>query len=411
MPTAARRTFSYAKYTGLVAAIVSLAAGPALAQNKAAQREAHCADRRTASEREICIDRDLTRRDAYLNEVYQELKGLLSTSDFRGLRIEQRAWLRERNRCGARKSCLADSYTDRTAILEQMIENQSNPGISHVEIGCGPQQDFINGECFNKLEDEGFAWLATTYRDQLNGNRKTASLSYGVPETDNIAFSATCRAGASRGYATAIFGYDISGQRSGREVSLQVTIGGYRENLPGKVYLNPVDEGVSGVVVAIGPDDPFWETLASGSAMTYALDNKPTTRLGLNGSGQAARQFVADCLGGTQTASTGGADVELHASCEAWGKIRSQNSNTPITLTFVNRSGSHRAVTWINFEGTPVDYAALNDGESYTVNTYLTHPWMFTDGPGNCMEIYVPKAGDRRFEITAQSPAFGPGND
>ena len=55
----------------------------------------------------------------------------------------------------------------------------------------------------------------------------------------------------------------------------------------------------------------------------------------------------------------------------------------------------------------PVDYA----GQSYTQTTYLTHPWMFTDGLGNCIEMFMPQKGVSRFEITVPNPAFGPDND
>ncbi len=226
------------------------------------QREADCATRPTPSEREICLDRDLTRKDGVLNEVYQDVRRRLSSSDFAILRDEQRDWLRERNTCGSNTRCLADAYTDRIALLEQLLENVDNPGKSHVEIGCdGPGQTFIDGEC------------RTNY------------------------------AGASR--------------------------------------------------------------------------NEP----------------------------------KLHPTCSLWGTVRSLESRTPLTVTFTNTSDGYRGVMWLNFEGTPVEYTNLEQGQSYTVTTYLTHPWMFTDGPGNCMQIYVPKPGDTRFEISAPSPAFGPGND
>jgi uncharacterized protein len=98
--------------------------------------------------------------------------------------------------------------------------------------------------------------------------------------------------------------------------------------------------------------------------------------------------------------------TKLHPTCAGQGRLKSLNSNTPITITFVNKSKSYRGVMWLDFGGTPVTYINLNPGQSYTQKTFLTHPWMFTDGPGNCMEIYQPKSGDTRFEITAASPAF-----
>lgn len=93
------------------------------------------------------------------------------------------------------------------------------------------------------------------------------------------------------------------------------------------------------------------------------------------------------------------------ASCSR--KVKSQNSNTPVTVTFVNKSGEYRGVMWVDFKGKPVSYANLNPGQSYTVNTYVTHPWMFTDGPGNCVEMFMPRQGVSKFNITAKSTGAG----
>ena len=109
-----------------LAAVTTVCSIPtAIALDKAAAREAYCAKEPTASEREICLDKGLTRHDGVLNKVYQELRTKLSKSDFKGLRDEQRAWLRERNGCGSSTNCLTTKYTDRIAVLEQMLESLS----------------------------------------------------------------------------------------------------------------------------------------------------------------------------------------------------------------------------------------------------------------------------------------------
>lgn len=95
------------------------------------------------------------------------------------------------------------------------------------------------------------------------------------------------------------------------------------------------------------------------------------------------------------------------ASCSTFGKVRSQNSNTPVKVTFVNKSGEYHGVMWIDFKGQPVSYANLNPGERYTISTYVTHPWMFTDGPGNCVEMFMPRKGVSSFNITAKSTGAG----
>ena len=88
------------------------------------------------------------------------------------------------------------------------------------------------------------------------------------------------------------------------------------------------------------------------------------------------------------------------ASCANFGKVKSKNSKTPVTVTVVNKSGAYRGVMWIDFNGRPVTYTNLNPGQKYKINTYLTHPWMFTDGPGNCKEMFIPRKGVSRFNIT-----------
>jgi VHL beta domain len=94
-------------------------------------------------------------------------------------------------------------------------------------------------------------------------------------------------------------------------------------------------------------------------------------------------------------------------SCDLFGRLKSKNSNSAITLTFVNKTDALRNVTWLDFKGKPVDYAQLQPGEKFTINTFLTHPWMFTDGPGNCHEIYLPKKGVKNFRITVERQDLG----
>jgi uncharacterized protein len=261
-----------------------LSAVPAAhAQDKAARREAACAALGTKAEIEICLDRDLTRRDAYLNEVYLQLKKKLSAADFKALRQEQREWLKDRNRCGAKVQCLKDAYTDRLAVLEQNLENLEYPNKSHVEIGCGEDQKFVEGECINTGSRSGGKDGRTSDKKQTDTSNKRGS----VPAT-----SATQK-----------------------------------------------------------------------------------------------------------------------LTCDDWTKVRSDKSGAPVTIKFVNKSDGYRGILWINKDGTPIDRSGLNVGEAYTAKTQQGHIWMFTDGPGNCIEMYAAQSGIKMFHITTPSPIFGPEND
>lgn len=80
------------------------------------------------------------------------------------------------------------------------------------------------------------------------------------------------------------------------------------------------------------------------------------------------------------------------ARCNSTG-LRSLNSDVPTTITFVNQSQTYRRIEWIGFDGQTKEYGGLNFGESKTIKTFLTHPWIITNGPGDCLQIVKPRAG------------------
>ena len=101
--------------------------------------------------------------------------------------------------------------------------------------------------------------------------------------------------------------------------------------------------------------------------------------------------------------------------CSAAQSLRSQNSAQPTRMTFVNQSGEGRAVLWIDFQGGTKQYAWLNPGQRFSVKTFVTHPWMVTNGPGDCIDIYLPRSRSRTIRLTAHTsmggaPDVGPGN-
>lgn len=99
--------------------------------------------------------------------------------------------------------------------------------------------------------------------------------------------------------------------------------------------------------------------------------------------------------------------VSQRASCRSMGRMRSIESRASVTVTFRNRSGAFRSVNWVDFDGQLVQYAALNPGESYSVQTFLTHPWVFTDGPGNCIETFLPERGRTTFSLQKRNRGSG----
>ena len=70
-------------------------------------------------------------------------------------------------------------------------------------------------------------------------------------------------------------------------------------------------------------------------------------------------------------------------------KLRSEHCRQRVVVTFTYEQPtlltgdedleddiSCVSLLWKNYEGTEVEYKRLQPGETYSVNTYLTHPWV-----------------------------------
>lgn len=101
------------------------------------------------------------------------------------------------------------------------------------------------------------------------------------------------------------------------------------------------------------------------------------------------------------------AEVE-ERPCSEFLKIKSANDDVRTKITFANVSGMYRSISWLDYNGEPVDRGGLNSGEEVTLDTFATHPWMIATGPGDCLQIFVPAAGDPATVELKRLPADGP---
>jgi hypothetical protein len=113
-------------------------------------------------------------------------------------------------------------------------------------------------------------------------------------------------------------------------------------------------------------------------------------------------------LGAALAISIVGGDADA-AACKQG--VKSKKSTVPVKVKFTNKSGEYRGVFWVDYNGQMVNYANLNPGQSYTIDTFVSHPWVFTDGPGNCIEMFYPAKGKTRYNLTVKSPGFGEDGD
>ncbi len=76
-------------------------------------------------------------------------------------------------------------------------------------------------------------------------------------------------------------------------------------------------------------------------------------------------------------------------SCDAEKSLKSANGAS-VKLNFVNNSGSTAKVYWLDSSGKRKVYdASLANKGTYSINTFITHPWVITDAKDNCLKIYV----------------------
>ena len=88
------------------------------------------------------------------------------------------------------------------------------------------------------------------------------------------------------------------------------------------------------------------------------------------------------------------------------GSKRSLNSNTPAKMNFrvVGENDETQVkIYWLDQNGSPVLYKHAFAGETFRVNTYMTHPWLVTwPEPGGgeaCGNIYMPRNGTRTITL------------
>lgn len=263
---------------------------------------------------------------------------------------------------------------------------------------------------------QGYSWghFADLSADPFQSH---ITLVYGVPETDDIQFLAHCQIGAQGPYAVVQIRADTAGLPNGTPVRLGVTDGaGAGTFLQGTITGVNAEVGITGVEMALELDDGFFNLMRVRNALSYAIDQGTGMEIITAGVGPHLDGFLTACAdpvaggpavtGGepSQPVPTGGT---ILPGCNMIGEIRSLDANQPQTVTFTNAADGYRGIVWIDYNGSFLDMGGLNPGESMTIDSYATHPFMITDGPGNCLEVMATTPGQSSFQITAPGQFFG----
>ena len=147
----------------------------------------------------------------------------------------------------------------------------------------------------------------------------------------SAALACTARASAPN-FSIVTFGADIGDLQNDKDTELRVSGGGFDHALKGKIFRATGEEGVSGVQVDIGNDDPLWQAFAEKNSVDYLVPGYKASSLDLTKGRDKIQQFVKACEifdrtgPPAESAAAAGGDAEKEAfesakelgTVEAW---------------------------------------------------------------------------------------------
>jgi carboxyl-terminal processing protease len=83
-------------------------------------------------------------------------------------------------------------------------------------------------------------------------------------------------------------------------------------------------------------------------------------------------------------------EPQIPSGCPSEGSARSVRADEATNVVFRNHRKINVRLYWIDYRGSRKFYNELRPGQMYTQQTYMTHPWVVTDGADRCLLLYLP---------------------
>ena len=98
----------------------------------------------------------------------------------------------------------------------------------------------------------------------------------------------------------------------------------------------------------------------------------------------------------------------LTGNCALAATAKSLNANTAIQVTFINNTQKPLTLYWVGYDGKiPATGGTLQPGQSYTGNTFVTHPFLVNDPSGACFSLLLPDRSGNLPIVGSLAPTLG----
>lgn len=238
---------------------------------------------------------------------------------------------------------------------------------------------------------------------EFNADSNRATLVYGLPNSDEIEFHASCIRGS--GEIDVYIERTAPEVRPGQTVPVTFTAGTLAETYNAIGSDLGAISGLSSPRLTISTDDPIWLALIQKDFLVIQTGFASAYALSLSGSGVATQPFLAACEAQSfavpppVTPPLPVGHVGGDYPCAEESALFSQQTSIQSRLIFRNELPQSVQLFWLDYDGGRRPHMTLTPGETGVQPTFFTHLWLVADSSGQCLAIYDARLNDREIVL------------
>ena len=70
--------------------------------------------------------------------------------------------------------------------------------------------------------------------------------------------------------------------------------------------------------------------------------------------------------------------------------LKSISASQTAIVRFINQGSQTLTIYWVNYQGSAVFFGTLRSGDTYTLYTYTTHPWLVANPRDEVVAVFAP---------------------